>query len=45
MILETNLAMKQVAANMGFKSIQHMTSLFGKSFGLSPAKYRKQMAR
>jgi LacI family transcriptional regulator len=45
MILETNLAMKQVAANTGFKSVQHMTSLFRKAFGLTPAKYRRQMAR
>jgi LacI family transcriptional regulator len=45
MILQTNLAMKQVAANMGFKSIQHMTSLFGKAFGVTPAKYRKQLSR
>lgn len=45
MILETNLAIKQVAANTGFKTVQHMTSLFGKAFGLTPAKYRKQMTR
>lgn len=45
MILETNLAIKQVAANTGFKTVQHMTSSFGKAFGLTPAKYRKQMTR
>ena len=41
MITETNLAMKQIAAGTGFKSVQHMTTLFGKTFGQTPAKYRK----
>jgi LacI family transcriptional regulator len=41
----TNLAIKQVAANTGFKSVQHMTSLFGKAFGLTPARYRKRLIR
>jgi LacI family transcriptional regulator len=43
MISATNLAIKQVAANTGFKSVQHMTSLFGKAFGLTPARYRKRL--
>jgi LacI family transcriptional regulator len=41
MIAETNLAMKEVAAVTGFKSVQHMTTSFGKAFGRTPAKYRK----
>jgi LacI family transcriptional regulator len=41
MIAETNLAMKEIAAVTGFKSVQHMTTLFGKVFGQTPAKYRK----
>jgi LacI family transcriptional regulator len=45
MISETDLAVKEVAANAGFKSVQHMTSLFGKAFGQPPAKYRKELIR
>jgi LacI family transcriptional regulator len=41
MIAETNLAMKEIAAVTGFKSVQYMTTLFGKVFGQTPAKYRK----
>jgi LacI family transcriptional regulator len=43
MIAETNLAMKEIAAVTGFKSVQHMTTSFGKTFGRTPAKYRKAM--
>jgi LacI family transcriptional regulator len=43
MIAETNLAMKEIAAVTGFKSVQHMTTSFGKAFGRTPAKYRKAM--
>jgi LacI family transcriptional regulator len=43
MIAETNLAMKEIAAITGFKSVQHMTTSFGKAFGRTPAKYRKAM--
>jgi LacI family transcriptional regulator len=41
LISDTNLPLKQVAANTGFRSVQHMTTLFGKAFGRSPAKYRE----
>lgn len=44
LISETNLAPKQVAAKVGFKSIQHMTALFTKVFGRTPAKYRHEAA-
>jgi LacI family transcriptional regulator len=45
MIAETNLAMKEIAAVTGFKSVQHMTTAFGKAFGRTPAKYRKAMLK
>lgn len=45
LISETNLAMKEIAASAGFRSVQHMTSLFGKSFGQTPAKYRKELIK
>jgi LacI family transcriptional regulator len=41
LISDTNLPLKQIAANTGFRSIQHMTTLFGKAFHDSPARYRK----
>jgi LacI family transcriptional regulator len=41
LISGTNVPLKQVAADTGFRSVQHMTTLFGKSFGHSPAKYRE----
>jgi LacI family transcriptional regulator len=43
MIVETNLPMKEIAAITGFKSVQHMTTSFGRAFGRTPAKYRKAM--
>lgn len=41
LISDTNLALKQVAADTGFKSVQHMTTLFAKAFGRPPAEYRR----
>jgi LacI family transcriptional regulator len=41
LISETNLPLKEIAASVGFRSIQHMTTLFGKTFHQSPAKYRR----
>jgi LacI family transcriptional regulator len=41
LVSETNLPLKEVAANVGFRSIQHMTTLFGKVFHQPPAKYRQ----
>jgi LacI family transcriptional regulator len=43
LISETKLPLKQIAGTTGFKSIQHMTTVFGKAFGYSPAKYRRQV--
>jgi LacI family transcriptional regulator len=41
LISETSLAIKEIASETGFKSVQHMTTLFRKAFGQTPAKYRK----
>jgi LacI family transcriptional regulator len=41
LISDTNLPLKQVATNVGLRSVQHMTKLFGRAFHQSPAKYRK----
>jgi LacI family transcriptional regulator len=43
LISETSLPLKQVAADTGFRSVQHMTTLFGRAFGKSPARYRTHM--
>jgi len=45
LISETSLVMKEIASNTGFRSVQHMTSLFGETFGQTPAKYRKELIR
>ena len=37
----TTLPLKQIAATSGFRSVQHMTTLFKKSFAQSPARYRQ----
>jgi len=41
LIYETDLPVKQVAARTGFKTVQHMTILFSKMFGVPPAAYRR----
>jgi LacI family transcriptional regulator len=41
LIHETDLPVKQVAPRTGFKSVQHMTNVFTKMFGVPPAKYRR----
>jgi LacI family transcriptional regulator len=43
LISDTNLPLKQIAANAGFRSVQHMTTLFGRTFHQSPAEYRKRI--
>ena len=45
MIMETNISIKEIAAGTGFKSVQQMTTLFGKAFGQTPAKYRKSIIK
>ena len=44
LIAETAMPLKQVADSTGFKSVQHMTALFGDAFGSSPAKFRREVA-
>jgi LacI family transcriptional regulator len=44
LISDTNVPLKQVASDTGFRSVQHMTTLFGKAFGCAPAKYRETVA-
>lgn len=41
LISETDVPLKQIAPQTGFRSVQHMTTLFRKAFGHSPARYRK----
>ncbi len=45
MVSETKLPLKEIAANSGFRSVQHMTTVFKKSFAQSPARYRQAPAR
>jgi LacI family transcriptional regulator len=40
LVRDTNLSLKQIAAQTGFKSVQHMTTVFGRAFGQPPAGYR-----
>ena len=41
LIFDTDLPLKQVAAQTGFKSVQHMTTVFRDGFGQTPASYRQ----
>jgi LacI family transcriptional regulator len=41
LVSDTSLALKQIAAGTGFRSVQHMTTLFAKTFGAPPGKYRR----
>jgi len=41
LIFETDMPLKQVAAETGFKSVQHMTTVFRQGFGQTPASYRQ----
>lgn len=45
LISDTTLPLKQIAANSGFRSVQHMTTLFKKAFAQSPARYRLSLQR
>lgn len=40
LIFETGLPLKQIASDAGFRSVQHMTTLFTRAFGRPPARYR-----
>ncbi len=41
LVSETDLPLKQIAAETGFKSVQHMTTLFVREFGRTPGRYRR----
>lgn len=41
LVSETDMPLKQVAADSGFKSVQHMTTLFVQAFGDTPARRRR----
>jgi LacI family transcriptional regulator len=41
LVSETDLPLKQIAAEAGFKSVQHMTTLFVRAFGQTPGRYRR----
>jgi LacI family transcriptional regulator len=41
LVSETTLPLKQVATESGFRSVQHMTTLFVRAFSRTPAKYRR----
>lgn len=45
LISDSNLELKQISGDCGFRSVQHMTSLFGKAFGQTPARYRKDLIK
>jgi len=40
LVVDTSLSLKQIAAHTGFRSVQHMTTAFGRAFGRPPARYR-----
>jgi LacI family transcriptional regulator len=42
LVRESDLTLKQIAAQCGFQSVQHMTTLFAGRFGNPPAAYRRQ---
>jgi LacI family transcriptional regulator len=41
LVTETNLPLKQVASDVGFRSVQQMTTLFKDAFGRTPATHRR----
>ena len=41
LVSETDMPLKQIAAETGFKSVQHMTTLFVRTFGQTPGRYRR----
>jgi LacI family transcriptional regulator len=44
LLAESSLPLKQVAARAGFRSVQHMTTLFSQGFRQTPARYRTSHA-
>ena len=44
LVLETDLPLKQIAGETGFRSVPHMTTLYVCAFGVTPARHRRQSA-
>ncbi|MPY86930.1 MAG: helix-turn-helix domain-containing protein [Luteitalea sp.] len=45
LVSETDMPLKQVAAETGFKSVQHLTTVFAHAFAKTPARYRQTTTR
>ena len=44
LVMETDLPLKQIAVETGFRSVQHMTTLYVRAFDVTPARHRRQSA-
>jgi LacI family transcriptional regulator len=42
LLAETSLPLKQIAMQSGFRTVQHLTQVFGQFIGVTPAQYRGQ---
>ncbi len=45
LVSDTSLSLKEIAGKTGFRSVQHMTTVFRQAFGDPPARYRRSMVR
>ncbi|MFB3827077.1 MAG: XylR family transcriptional regulator [Bryobacteraceae bacterium] len=45
LISDTTLSLKEIAGKTGFRSVQHMTTVFRQAFGNPPAEYRRTRFR
>jgi LacI family transcriptional regulator len=43
LVRDTGVSLKEIAAMTGFKSVQHMTTVFREKYGTPPAEYRREM--
>ena len=41
LLADTKIPIKQIATNVGFRSVQYMTRIFGDAFHQTPARYRR----
>jgi LacI family transcriptional regulator len=44
LVLTTSLPLKEIAANLSYPSVQHMTTVFQKTFGRPPGQLRRLLA-
>lgn len=44
LVRDTGVSLKEVAAMTGFRSVQHMTTVFSRKHGVPPAEYRRRMS-